>query len=212
MGRLRKGLNLKERADQSKFIKRLNEQFKQLGKYETPERGIFDSIRTALALEFGDRVPVGERVSEKSGERYIVLPNTKQTQALASTIEKILNRIGYKTAAERHKEARKQAKKVKQETKDKRSISQIIKDLKVRAKLFEFITENGDFAYKPNGEMHDDVKELTGGEDYSKLTTRDLRKLRKQIEQHKAELLTETADTIQKKTGYNIMQEEWTKP
>ena len=210
MGRLSKGLNLSVSADASKFIKRLNEQFKQLAQYNN-NNVIFDRICTKILNQFGGKImPVAKY--RPTGEKYIALPNTKQTQALASAIEKALTQSGYKTAAERRAKYKEQAQKIKQETKDPRRVSEIINDLRERSKLFDYINNNADFAYNDSGEMFSDITDLTGGGDFNNLSTKDLKKLKRKIDKHKTELKQATSATIEEKTGYNILLEEWKKP
>lgn len=211
MGRLSKGLNLSNSAAASKFIKRLNEQFKQLAPYNNDNNGIFDRIRTTILNQFGGKIVPVEKY-RPTGEKYIALPNTKQVQALASAIEKALTQSGYKSAAERRAKYKEQAQKIKQETKDTRRITDIIKDLRERSKLFDYINNNADFAYNDSGEMFSDISDLTGGADFNSLSTKDLKKLKRKIDKHKAELKKATSAAIESKTGYNILAEEWKKP
>lgn len=210
MGRLSKGLNLSVSADASKFIKRLNEQFKQLAHYNNDNNGIFDRIKTTLLNQLGGKITPVEKYLP-TGEKYIALPNTKQVQALSGVLEKVLIQSGYKTAAERRAKYKEQAQKIKQEMKDTRRVSEIINDLLERSKLFDYINNNADFAYNDSGEMFSDITDLTAGGDFNNLSTKELKKLKLKIDKHKTELMQATSATIEGKTGYNILLEEWKK-
>ena len=210
MGRLSKGLNLSEKSGAVKFIKRLNEQFKQLAKYETEHKTVIGKLFDVLNITLKGKIKVGEKF-DKSGNKYPVIANTKENQAKVKEIEKALIQSGYKTAKERREEIRKQAKEIKEKTKSKRKITDIIRELKERQRLFEFITNEGEYAYQENGEMYGDIAELTNKSNFTELSTDDLKKLEKMIRSHKKELFKTTVKTIKRDTGKDILEREFKK-
>lgn len=178
----------KPQSEASKAIKRLNEQFKQISKYEDPEYGEHaDSVFTRLSRRNPELAQELKEKHNPDGTRYYAVPNNKKWQnpEMQALLKELFGKD--KTAGERYQEIRKDAKRngitVKQQIERHRLIQyasgKTVENVRYQAQYTNYFD-------KKYGAKGDDA-------DYTGKTLEELKELKKDLDAaERGELVTDT--------------------